>query len=62
VPLFHCNKCHHEWEGTKDMNMCTWCGTESYILEEQTPLEKMINSRVYWKMIDEMTQEILSRG
>jgi len=38
----HCNNCHHEWECTsEDERECDWCGGESYILEDKTPLEKM---------------------
>ena len=58
MPLFHCNKCHHEWEGSKDMSMCTWCGSEfSYILEDQTPLEKMLKSEDFWEMIEKMKEK-----
>ena len=44
MPLMHCNKCHHEWEGSK-RSKCDWCSSKGYILEEKTPLEKLINSK-----------------
>lgn len=31
MPYFHCNRCHHEWEGTKDDKMCSWCNDKGYI-------------------------------
>ncbi len=38
----HCNSCHHEWECTdEDGRKCDWCGGESYILEDETPLENI---------------------
>ena len=40
----HCNECQHEWECTdEDGRKCDWCGGESYILEDETPLEKMLS-------------------
>jgi len=44
MPYRHCNKCHHEWEGGKDDEICDWCGGDSYILEDETPVEKMIKN------------------
>lgn len=41
MPYLKCKKCHHEWEGTK-FSKCDWCGTGGKILEEKTPLEKMV--------------------
>jgi hypothetical protein len=41
MPLLHCKVCHHEWEG-RPHDKCDWCGSESFILEEQTPLEKFL--------------------
>ena len=50
MPYYHCNKCHHEFEsfpekrGAECVNpSCDWCGGDSYILEDETPLEKMMN-------------------
>jgi rRNA maturation endonuclease Nob1 len=33
IPLWHCQKCHHEWEEFDQRN-CDWCGGESYLLTE----------------------------
>ena len=41
MPYLKCNKCHHEWEGSKS-SKCDWCGAGGRILEEKTPLEKMV--------------------
>ena len=41
MPLIHCKKCMHEWEGLTDN--CDWCGAEEfYILEEYTPFERWL--------------------
>ena len=37
MPLYHCNKCHHEFEGKEAI--CDWCGAEGYILKKETELE-----------------------
>jgi hypothetical protein len=47
MPYYHCSKCHHEWEGSIEEILegakCDWCGAPAgEILEEQTPLEKMV--------------------
>jgi signal recognition particle subunit SEC65 len=59
MSYFHCNKCHHEFEaypekkGTECVNpRCDWCGGDSYILEENTPLENTM------KNIDELEKLI----
>lgn len=44
MPLLHCKHCHHEWEGEFHLK-CDWCGAESYILEEQTDLEKLLHDK-----------------
>lgn len=41
MPYLKCKKCHHEWEGTKS-SKCSWCAAGGEILEEKTPLEKMV--------------------
>lgn len=43
MPYYHCYHCHHEFEDVKAEEMlCDWCGgADVYILEEETPLEKM---------------------
>lgn len=42
MPYLHCNNCHHEYEAADENELCDWCGSTGYILEETTPLEKMI--------------------
>jgi len=42
MPYYHCKDCHHEWEGGDEDTTCNWCGGDSYILEKETPLEKMM--------------------
>lgn len=42
MPLLHCTKCHHEWEGSVENNVCDWCGAAGYILQAKTALEKFI--------------------
>jgi len=35
VSIWHCSKCHHEWETTnKEKTVCDWCGADGYVLEE----------------------------
>jgi len=42
MPYYHCSKCHHEWEGSQE-RVCDWCGAVAgRVLEEKTPLERMI--------------------
>ena len=41
MPLLHCSKCHHEWEGLVG-SRCQWCQSIGYILQERTPLEKTL--------------------
>jgi len=38
MPLWKCNKCHHEWEGSN--NICDWCKSEGHILEKETTMER----------------------
>lgn len=49
MPLLHCKNCDHEWEG-RITSMCAWCGEKGYILEEKTPLEKLIETGVKFIM------------
>ena len=44
MPSLHCKECHHEWEGETD-STCDWCGSEGYILEEKTDLEKLLHDK-----------------
>jgi len=39
MPLLHCDKCHHEWEGKPD-SKCAWCKESGFILEQETSLER----------------------
>ena len=57
MPLFHCNSCHHEWEGTKDMDMCDWCKSDSHILEEETSFEKFMRNDGVNKILKEFEKE-----
>ncbi len=42
MPYYHCIECHHEFEAISENDpKCDWCGAESHILEDKTPLEKM---------------------
>jgi len=40
MPLFHCTKCHHEWEYYGTVSICNWCRAVGYIIEEETSFEK----------------------
>jgi hypothetical protein len=40
MPLWHCTKCHHEWESVDGEN-CDWCGAPGRVLEDKTPMEKV---------------------
>lgn len=43
MPLYHCNNCHHEWEGMRTPTpICDWCKSEGHVIEETTPLELSI--------------------
>lgn len=43
MPLFKCKDCHCEWESAKCDNICRECCTNTgKIVEENTPLEKLI--------------------
>lgn len=41
MPLFHCTKCHHEWEGVKD-EPCAWCQASGKVIDDSTPFARMI--------------------
>jgi predicted RNA-binding Zn-ribbon protein involved in translation (DUF1610 family) len=45
MPLWHCNSCHHEWEGGQDDNRCDWCNDKGHIIMEKTGLEQMTLER-----------------
>ena len=41
MPYWKCKSCHHEFEkAVEEVPLCDWCGSASYILENETPLEK----------------------
>lgn len=39
MPLWKCQNCHHEWEGSNLRAMCDWCGGDGEKLAENTELE-----------------------
>lgn len=41
MPLFHCTKCHHEWESADKVSVCDWCCALGKILEEKTSMEEV---------------------
>lgn len=41
MPILHCSKCHHEWEG-RYKSTCDWCGAEARVLKDKSELEQMI--------------------
>ena len=43
MPLFHCKKCHHEWESSESKSDCDWCGESGYVIKEKTELEVLID-------------------
>ena len=59
MPYLGCKSCHHEWEsGTGDYarKKCDWCGGDSYILEEKTPLEKM-DTKAILKVLEDLNKK-----
>jgi hypothetical protein len=44
MPLWACNHCHHEWEGSSTDDQCDWCDGSARILEDETPLEWTIKN------------------
>jgi hypothetical protein len=54
MPILHCDACHHEWEGAAT-SRCDWCGDSSHVLEEQSPLEKMVSdprwAEIRWQLL-----------
>ena len=44
MPLYHCDKCHHEFEGSKEELKCDWCGASAHIIKEKTELEIFLES------------------
>jgi hypothetical protein len=54
MPLFHCIKCQHEWEGTLTQDGCDWCGAPGTILETETSLETMLRKNTYKEIIKKL--------
>lgn len=42
MPHLHCTKCQHEYEASDLARACDWCGAPGRVLEEKTPLERML--------------------
>jgi len=42
MPLFHCSKCHHEWEGSTTEVNCDWCNSTGYVLANETHFERFM--------------------
>jgi hypothetical protein len=63
MPLYLC-KCSHEFESSRKDPKCDWCGeTELKVLEEETPLEKMVNDGSLEKIVMEFgLPEVRSTG
>lgn len=55
MPYYHCRKCHHEFERIPyegEELKCDWCKADRpIILEEKTPLEKMVDN---WETVMEV--------
>ena len=41
MPLYHCSKCHHEWEAVS-WTICAWCGADGYVIQEKTDFDLWI--------------------
>jgi hypothetical protein len=62
MPLFHCTKCHHEWEHSGDKeSICDWCGAPGKILEEKTPMESVDWSKLL-ERLNELSKESRETG
>jgi|GEM_PF-2437777 len=59
MPLFHCTKCHHEWEHVAVReDKCDWCGADGKIIEEKTPMEL-----VDWvKLLERLKEQSIKTG
>lgn len=38
---WHCNDCHHEWDGS-DGSCCDWCGGSGHVLEQETAFTRFM--------------------
>lgn len=50
MPLFHCNNCHHEWEGNTTIRVCDWCGAKGKVIAEKTDLENFLGDLMQGKL------------
>ncbi len=41
MPLWKCQKCHHEWEASRTGSVCDWCLGIGRVLQTLTPFEKL---------------------
>ena len=56
MPLWKCHNCHHEWEAP-GKRKCDWCKcTQVHILEEQTPLERMVMGARFRRLMREISR------
>jgi hypothetical protein len=71
MPYFHCDKCHHEFEGYPEKRgtectapKCDWCHAGSHMIEEKTPLEQMgdeieaMGAEKFFEKLDLLEKEI----
>lgn len=49
MPIWKCENCHHEWEGT--FAKCDWCQSAGYLLKTDSELEEMIASGRHMDMV-----------
>jgi hypothetical protein len=57
MPLYHCNECPHEWQGTTyDLPVCDWCGAVEHVIQEMTELERMLSEMMLFGGFGEMTE------
>lgn len=57
MPLWHCRKCQHEYEG-RDAEPCAWCGADApRMLAEETDLERFCRSGRLAEVVDVMTRK-----
>jgi len=49
MPLFHCTKCHHEWEDSSSKeSFCDWCKDKGIVAEGRIIAEKTDMEKVDW--------------
>ena len=47
MPIWKCNKCHHEWEGTKTEDKCDWCNSLGHVIQAESGFERMLKENKY---------------